>query len=361
MSPLRDQPETFIFKPYRKPEGLNMASMSLLRLRRAAAGATLILAAIGGSALAGTNPLEDFNSEPLTESFRNTYSSVGDATVNVDVPYGLDGAQKYDVYLPASTSNAPIIVMVHGGAWTGGDKQADDVAEAKAGYFVSKGYIFVSLNYRLLPQSDPLIQAADVARGIANIQTNAAKWGGDKNKIVLMGSGAGGHLAALLSSNPSLASDQGAAVWAGAVVLETAALNVPSLMSNSHNNLYDTAFGANLEFDGELGKHLHQGQRLQAGGRRCRRERHRVAAEPGAPPDQQPCRRIDKLYERDRGLHRLRPLSLGPNSLPCPPGQPLPDTPRRCRAFLLAPSAATAKVFFLNLRQNVLIARPLPL
>lgn len=225
-----------------------MASLSYSRLRRAAAGAVLLVATASGMSHAGTNPLEDFNSEPLTNSFRSGYAGVGEATVNVDIPYGLDPAQKYDVYLPANPSNAPVIVMVHGGAWTGGDKQDDHVAEAKAGYFVARGYVFVSLNYRLLPQSDPLIQAADIARGIANIQTNAGKWGGDKDKIVLMGAGAGGHLAALLSSNPSLASDQGAAVWAGAVVLETAALNVPNLMSSSHNNVYDTAFGSNLEF-----------------------------------------------------------------------------------------------------------------
>lgn len=248
MRALRGKAKMFIFKPYRKPEGLNMASMSLIRLCRVAASAALLAAAASGISFAGTNPLEDFNSQPLTDSFRSSYSDVGDATVNVDIPYGLDAAQKYDVYLPADAANAPIIVMVHGGAWTSGDKQGDDVAEAKAGYFVAKGYIFVSLNYRLLPKSDPLIQAADVARGIANIQTNAVKWGGDKNKIVLMGSGAGGHLAALLSSNPSLASDQGASIWAAAVILETAALNVPALMSVSHGNLYDTAFGANVEF-----------------------------------------------------------------------------------------------------------------
>lgn len=225
-----------------------MASMSLTRLCRAAAGGVLLLSAAAGSALAGANPLEDFNSETLTNSFRSGYSGVGNATVNVDVPYGLDPAQKYDVYLPENAAQAPIIVMVHGGAWTGGDKQAEHVAEAKAGYFVSRGYIFISLNYRLLPGSDPLIQAADVARGIANIQTNAAKWGGDRNKIVLMGAGAGGHLAALLSSNPSLASDQGASSWSAAVILETAALNVPALMSTSHSGIYDTAFGTNLEF-----------------------------------------------------------------------------------------------------------------
>jgi acetyl esterase/lipase len=248
MSALHAKAKMFIFKPNRNLEGPNMASMSLARFCRVAAGSVLLAAAAGGACLAGTNPLEDFNSEPLTSNFRGSYANVGDATVNVDVPYGLDTAQKYDVYLPPGASSAPIIVMVHGGAWTGGDKQGDDVAEAKAGYFVAKGYIFVSLNYRLLPKSDPLIQAADVARGIANIQTNAAKWGGDKNKIVLMGAGAGGHLAALLSSNPALASDQGASTWAGAVILETPALDVPALMSSAHGNVYDTAFGSNVEF-----------------------------------------------------------------------------------------------------------------
>lgn len=225
-----------------------MASTPLSRLCRAATFAAFFVCSFGTAALAGPNPLEDFNSQPLTNNFRNSYGNVAGATVNVDIPYGLDAAQKYDVYLPASASNAPIIVMIHGGAWTSGDKQDDNVAEAKAGYFVAKGYIFVSLNYRLLPSSDPLIQAADVARGIANIQTNAAKWGGNKNKIVLMGAGSGGHLTALLSSNPSLASDQGASIWAGAVVLETSALNVPTLMASSPLGIYSTAFGTNLEF-----------------------------------------------------------------------------------------------------------------
>ncbi|MDB5551692.1 MAG: esterase/lipase-like protein [Rhizobium sp.] len=240
----------FIFKTYRKPKGLNMAFefSQLSRLSRIAASSILMLGAACVASQAGTNPLEDFNSTQLTSDFRDQYSGVGNATVNIDVPYGLDGAQKYDVYLPEERANAPIIVMVHGGAWTSGDKQDDNVARAKAGYFVAKGYIFVSLNYRLLPKSDPLIQAADVALGIANIQKNAIKWDGDKSKIVLMGSGAGGHITALLSSNPSLASDQGATVWAGAVVLETAALNIPGIMSGNHDNRYDTAFGSNAEF-----------------------------------------------------------------------------------------------------------------
>jgi arylformamidase len=212
-----------------------------------AAAALSLFALVPATKAASVNPLFDFQSTSMTEDFRQEYS-VGDATVNVDVPYGLDDAQKYDVYLPASRSDAPIIVMIHGGDWASGDKADSNVAAAKAGYWVAKGYVFVSLNYRLLPKKDPLIQAADVALAIANIQSNAANWNADKDKIVLMGTGAGGHLAALLSSNPSLAADQGASTWAGAVVLETPALNIPSIMSSSHDSAYDTAFGSNVEF-----------------------------------------------------------------------------------------------------------------
>jgi acetyl esterase/lipase len=218
-------------------------------LKRTALVATMILMASGAVVQASsTNPLLDFESSSLTSAFRSGYSGVSGATVNVDVPYGLNDAQKYDVYLPASRSSAPIIVMIHGGNWQSGDKQDDSVAEDKAGYWVAKGYIFVSINYRLLPKSDPLIQAADIALGIASIQKNAPNWGGNASKIVLMGAGSGGHLAALLSSNPSLASDQGASPWAGAVVLETPALNIPSIMQSDHSNDYDTAFGTNVEF-----------------------------------------------------------------------------------------------------------------
>ncbi|WP_170976476.1 alpha/beta hydrolase [Rhizobium sp. FKL33] len=197
---------------------------------------------------ASPNPLLDFQSDSLTQSFRDSYQSVSGATVNVDVPYGLDDDQKYDVYLPESRSSAPVIVMVHGGDWSGGDKQDAAVAVSKAGYWVAKGYVFVSINYRLLPKKDPLIQAADVALALASVQKNAANWSADAGKIVLMGAGAGGHLTALLSSNPSLAADQGAKPWAAAVVLETPALDIPEIMQSSHSAIYDTAFGSNLEY-----------------------------------------------------------------------------------------------------------------
>jgi arylformamidase len=227
--------------------GFQVSKISIAKCLASASILALFGAASSGMATS-VNPLFDFQSDTMTANFRSEFSGASGATVSVDIPYGLDDAQKYDVYMPEGRSDAPIIVMVHGGEWSSGDKQDANVAEAKAGYWVSKGYVFVSLNYRLLPKKDPLIQAADVALAIANIQKNAPNWNADKNKIVLMGTGAGGHLVALLSSNPSLASDQGASIWAGAVVLETPALNIPAIMASDHDSIYDTAFGSNVEF-----------------------------------------------------------------------------------------------------------------
>ena len=176
--------------------GFPLPKFTSIKCVSAAALLSLFSAATPSQATS-TSPLFDYQSTSLTSDFRQDYSGVGEATVNVDVPYGLDDAQKYDVYLPDDRSDAPIIVMIHGGEWASGDKQDSNVAAAKAGYWVAKGYVFVSLNYRLLPKKDPLIQAADVALAIANIQKNAASWNADGAKIVLMGSGAGGHLAAV--------------------------------------------------------------------------------------------------------------------------------------------------------------------
>ncbi|WP_232834525.1 alpha/beta hydrolase [Rhodoferax ferrireducens] len=103
-----------------------------------------------------------------------------------DLPYGQDERQRMDVYLPpaiaapgANTPNAPILVMVHGGAWMVGNKAMPKVVENKVAWWVKqKGYIFVSVGYRLSPQVDPLVQARDVAGALAKTQALAASWGG---------------------------------------------------------------------------------------------------------------------------------------------------------------------------------------
>jgi len=165
-----------------------------------------------------------------------------------DVPYGPDAAQRFDVYAPTPVSGALVIFMVHGGGWAFGDKAASGVVENKVKRWVPRGFIVVSTNYRLLPKADPLAQAKDVARALAMSQKQAASWGGDRAKFILMGHSAGAHLVALLASSPALAESTPVTPWLGAVSLESGALDVVEIMEARHARLFDRAFGRDREY-----------------------------------------------------------------------------------------------------------------
>lgn len=167
-----------------------------------------------------------------------------------DVPYGRDPKQKMDVYLPQSTpvTAAPVIFMVHGGGWRMGDKRHSNVVDNKTQRWLPKGFVFISVNNRLLPEADPLDQVQDVARALAVAQSKAPQWGADPKQFVLMGHSAGAHLVALLSSSALYGPQAGAKPWLGSVLLDSAALDVAAIMNARHFKLYDPAFGTDPAF-----------------------------------------------------------------------------------------------------------------
>ncbi|MDQ7999952.1 MAG: alpha/beta hydrolase [Pseudomonadota bacterium] len=160
------------------------------------------------------------------------------------LPYGPDPAQRIDVYRPAQARQAPVLVMVHGGGWMYGDKAAASVVDAKIDHWVrERGFVLVSVGYRLVPQVTVLQQAEDIARALARVQAQAATWGADPRQVVLMGHSAGAHLVALLSAAPDLVGSQGARSWRATIALDSAALDTVALMQRRHLPLYDRAFG----------------------------------------------------------------------------------------------------------------------
>lgn len=160
-----------------------------------------------------------------------------------DIAYGPKELQTMDVYLPPQAKAAPVILMVHGGAWAIGDKTNPQVYENKVARWVPRGFIFVSVNYPMIPDSDPVEQADHVARALAAAQKAAAGWGGDPGRFILMGHSAGAHLVSLLNADPARATALGARSWLGAVSLDSGALDVPAVMEHAHIALYDRAFG----------------------------------------------------------------------------------------------------------------------
>ncbi|RQO82603.1 alpha/beta hydrolase [Acidovorax sp. FJL06] len=173
-----------------------------------------------------------------------------------DLPYGSDPRQRMDVYVPtnpatgansllASTVRAPVIFMVHGGAWRIGDKAMGRVVQEKVARWVPKGFVLVSVNYRMLPDTPVAQQEHDVQAALVAAQQRAGTWGGDPSRFILMGHSAGAHLVALLNARAPQALREGAWPWLGTVSLDSAVMNVPTLMRAPHMPLYDDAFGAN--------------------------------------------------------------------------------------------------------------------
>ena len=166
-----------------------------------------------------------------------------------DVAYGPDAHQRMDVYTPPDARSAPVIFMVHGGAWSIGDKAHSKVVNNKARHWLPQGFVLISLNYRLVPDVTPSEQVQDLARALAQAQKQAGQWGADPDRFVLMGHSAGAHLVALLNADPSAALQAGARPWQGAVLLDSAAMDLVKIMqSRRHYRFYDKAFGKDAAY-----------------------------------------------------------------------------------------------------------------
>jgi acetyl esterase len=124
----------------------------------------------------------------------------GDANVKRDVVFRtVDGEQiKLDVYEPAKKGkDRPAVVVVHGGAWTVGDKswfaqQANQLAQS--------GFVAFSVNYRLAPAHPYPAAVEDVEAAVEWVRKHAKEYGVDPERIGALGGSAGGHLVGLLAT-----------------------------------------------------------------------------------------------------------------------------------------------------------------
>ncbi len=137
-----------------------------------------------------------------------------------------------DIYMPRKGSKSPVIVWIHGGVWTFGDKSDVD---SKPEYFTSKGYIFISVNHRLSPDARFPAHVQDVADAMVWIHNNLVDYSGDPSKIFLMGYASGAHLAALVSLNEHLLREAGGSLSMikGVVLLDGVGFDMVSTMPDA--------------------------------------------------------------------------------------------------------------------------------
>ena len=112
----------------------------------------------------------------------------------------------YDIYTSPDAVKQPVIVYIHGGGWSKGDKSS---VGYKPGYFTQNGFVFVSINYRLVPGIEFPENINDVARALVSIHKTIDQYGGDPGRIFVMGHSAGSHLAALIATDNSRLKEYG--------------------------------------------------------------------------------------------------------------------------------------------------------
>lgn len=116
----------------------------------------------------------------------------GDLVIEKDVRYGENERNLLDLYRPRGIEGAAVLVYVHGGGYRTGDRDLNPLVYANIPtYFARHGLLAMSATYRLAPEADWPSGADDMRALVAWVRKNARAYGGDPERIFLMGHSAG--------------------------------------------------------------------------------------------------------------------------------------------------------------------------
>lgn len=160
---------------------------------------TILLGALALGACGGGSDSEAADTTTVSGSASATITNVAYASAS--------SAQKLDVYVPTGNGPFPAVVLIHGGAFMVGDK-GGEANNAKA--LTDKGYVAVSINYRLSAEAQFPAQVYDVKAAVRFLRANAATYRINPDKIGSWGASAGGNLSAMLGTTGGVAELEGA-------------------------------------------------------------------------------------------------------------------------------------------------------
>lgn len=196
------------------------------------------------------------------------YTAVGIATTATE--YQLDIYHLNE----RSRGTRPVVIGIHGGAWCLGDKSLQSFTANKADFFVRKNKcVYVSINYRLSPSGFLIglgtalwsanrvmfpYHYQDMATAIRWVRDNIASYGGDPNKLILIGHSAGAQSATVLGTNHEFINAVGVPTSSikGVICVDTEGVNVLNIILNptgdesvgagdpaTQRQIYENAFG----------------------------------------------------------------------------------------------------------------------
>lgn len=180
--------------------------------------------------------------------------------VTRDVPYATaHERQVLDVYAPNGAKNLPVVFWIHGGGWQTGDKS---MVALKPKAFMDAGFVFVSINHRLLPAVEMGALSRDVASALGWVHKNIGAHGGDPARLLVMGHSSGGQLAALMCTDDRYAKAEGFALTAikGCVPVDADTFDIPAIIEVAEtraraHHLPLPTYGHRQKFGNDPAKH----------------------------------------------------------------------------------------------------------
>ncbi len=185
--------------------------------------------------------------------------------VERDIPYATPAAdrQVLDIYAPDDfqQKKLPVVFWIHGGGWQAGNKT--DVG-LKPKFFVDRGFVFVSTNYRLYPNVEMGELIRDVARSLGWVYKHIAQHGGDPRRIFVGGHSAGAQLAALVSIDDRYLKAEGVPLSAlrGCIPVDGDTYYLPAIITVAETRAFmhglpqPGKFGHRVKFGNDPEKHL---------------------------------------------------------------------------------------------------------
>ena len=181
-----------------------------------------------------------------------------------DIRYVENGHKRHvlDIYTPEEPAgkSLPVMFWIHGGGWQVGDK-SDVALKLKA--LTERGFVFVSTNYRLLPEVEMDELMGDVARSLGWVHRNIAKYGGDPTRIFVGGHSAGAQVAALICTDERYVKKEGVPfdVLKGCVPVDGDTYDIPKIIMTAEHRqaLYGGkvfTFGHRQKFGNDPEKHV---------------------------------------------------------------------------------------------------------
>jgi len=180
----------------------------------------------------------------------------------LDIPYGDSSIERQvlDIYAPTDAKKLPVVFWIHGGGWVTGDKAS---VQIKPQWFLQQGCVFVSTNYRLLPKVEMDTIIRDVAKSLGWVHKNIESYGGDPNRIYVMGHSAGAQLAALICIDERYLQAEGVpfSVLQGCVPVDGDTFDIPAIIETAETRRRvhkqpQATFGHREKFGNSPEKHV---------------------------------------------------------------------------------------------------------